>query len=396
MAVCARHYLYGFGEENEAAAKSEMLGIRNRTERDISRWHNAGLIDETTAQALKAEAARHAASRLSFGTVLAMMAAALLGAAILIFVAANWDAMPRLMRVSLLFALLAGTYPLGAWLKMRGDTGFGEAVWVAGAACFGASIALIGQMYHLSGDERQAILIWFVGTGLAAGLLRSPQLTVTTVLLGGVWMMMNAPFGPTNAHPPLAYPVLALALWLLSFWTDSRSARHLQAIALIVYVAVLHFDREFAGSDADLIVPTALAMLGAGLFALDRLRPGTARLLGLGGALPAHALVAFLAGIGMMQLSLIDEPAFLLVCILALAGIVAALLVGGRDSGLLRRLCYAAFIFQLCFLYVVMFGSMLGTAGFFLLVGAALALLAVLIRRMERRFAAGDTKGATA
>ena len=90
---------------------------------------------------------------LSFGSVLAMMAALLFGAAILVLVAANWEAIPRLGRVAALFATILAGYVGGAVLKTRDHDAIGEALYIIAAAAFGASIALIGQMYHMSGDE---------------------------------------------------------------------------------------------------------------------------------------------------------------------------------------------------------------------------------------------------
>jgi uncharacterized membrane protein len=101
--------------------------------------------------------------------------------------------------------------------------------------------------------------------------------------------------------------------------------------------------------------------------------------------LPAQALIAFLTGVGIMQIALVDEPEFVLPSIVALGGIVAVLLLAGRDNALLRWLAYAAFVFQLCFVYLVMVGSMLGTAGFFVIGGLTLSVLAWLITRLERR-----------
>lgn len=63
------------------------------------------------------------------------------------------------------------------------------------------------------------------------------------------------------------------------------------------------------------------------------------------------------------------------------------LLVAGRESRMLRWLAYIAFAFNVCFLYVVMLGTMMDTAGFFLFAGLSLSALAWLIARLERRLA---------
>ena len=62
------------------------------------------------------------------------MAALLFAAAVLILVAANWEAIPRLGRVGALFALIAGSYLGGAFLHLRGHAAFGDAAWLVAAA----------------------------------------------------------------------------------------------------------------------------------------------------------------------------------------------------------------------------------------------------------------------
>lgn len=356
-----------------------MIGYAARVRKDIARWAERGLIDAPTAAALSLDIGRNGAGRFSFGYALAMMAAALMAASVLVFTAANWEAMPRLARAGMLFALILAGYVGGAVLKWRGHEAFGEGAWVVAAAAFGAAIALIGQMYHLSGDERQAILVWGAGTALAAAALRSPQLSVGAVLLAGIWMVLDFSH---SAAPSFLYPVFALALWALSVWTGSRPARHLQMAGLVLFVILLHGSVLADG----LAVPVLLIAGAAALLALGRLRPAEAARLGLGDGLAVHALIAFLAGIGLLQFDLDHVGALVLVAVLAIAGIVAILLVEGRRNRVLRRFAYAGFAWQLCYLYVAMLGSMLGTAGFFLAAGAALALLALFIVRLERRF----------
>lgn len=362
-----------------------MSGYATKVRHDIARWMQAGLIDSATAAALSADVeANHRG--VSLGAILSMMAAALFSAAILLVVASNWEAIPRLVRVGLLFALILAGYAGGALLKLRGNGGFAEAAWVLAAAAFGGSIALIGQMYHLSGDEKQAVLVWCAGTAFAAAALRSGPLTAGAVLLAAAWMMMHAAGGWwPQRQPPLAFLPIAAGLYALSFWTRSPPARHLALLSSILFV-FLHYLR-----DESFLWPLLLAGVGVALFAFGHLRPAQARrFLGLGAGLPVQALVAFLTGIGIMQIALVDEPGFVIVSAAALAGIVAALLLAGRDNAFLRRLAYAAFVFQLAAIYEVMLGTMLGTAGFFLVGGAALAGLAWLITRLERRLAGPD------
>ena len=357
-----------------------MAGYATKVKRDIARWVEAGLIDAATAAALSSDIDGNHRG-VAFGAVLSMMAAALFSAAILLVVAANWEEIPRLARVGLLFATILAGYAGGAMLKLRGRDGFAEAAWVLAATAFGASIALIGLMYHMSGDEKQAIFVWGAGTALAAAALRSGPLTIGAVLLAAVWMVMH---GLDNwwsmRGVPLVCPAVAAVLYALSFWTRSMAARHLILLSLILFGVLMFLRDESYGA------PLALVVAGIALFAFGHLRPADAeRFLGIGDGLPVQALLAFLTGVGIMQIDLVDKSGFLPVSVVAFGGIVAVLLLAGRDNAMLRWLAYAAFVFQLCFIYVVLLGSMLGTAGFFILGGLALSGLAWLISRLERR-----------
>ncbi|MDP3896891.1 MAG: DUF2157 domain-containing protein, partial [Mesorhizobium sp.] len=88
-----------------------------------------------------------------------------------------------------------------------------------------------------------------------------------------------------------------------------------------------------------------------------------------------------------LQLAYVDEAHFAWLAALTLAGIAGALAVAGRTGRGVRWLSYLGFAGELCLVYVATVGSMLGTAGFFLLAAAGLGLLAFVIIRVERRLA---------
>jgi uncharacterized membrane protein len=189
--------------------------------------------------------------------------------------------------------------------------------------------------------------------------------------------------GPGRAVP-LTFPIYAAALWVVSLWTLSISARHLILLSLMLFATLLYVE------DQHLIwVPVLLAAVSSGIFAFAALRPAEAgRIFGLGNGLAVQGLLGFIAGMSVIQIELYEGPNFLLIAVVVFAGIVGALLLAGRDNRMLRWLAYAGFIFELGFVYAMLLGTMLGTAGFFLAAGLLLALLAWLISRIERRMAA--------
>ncbi|MER9443921.1 DUF2157 domain-containing protein [Mesorhizobium sp. M0340] len=372
-----------------------MASYSSRVRSDIARWQQAGLIDAPTAVALTRDVEANERKSLSFGSILAMMAALLFGAAILIFIAANWEVIPRLVRVAALFAVILAGYVGGAVLKMRDHAAIGEALWIVAAAAFGGSIALIGQMYHLSGDEASALITWGAGTALAAVALRSNPLTVAAVGIADAWLFLRGFDYFRRTEFPHLFVVMALILFAVSFWTRSQAARHLIILSVLFYLVLLAMEYDTLQVAIPLVAASVL-LFTAAIFAAGPVE----RVLQLGGRLPLHALIGFLAGLAMIQFELADESSynggFAIASAVALAGIVAAIVLGGRESRGLRWVAYAGFAFELAIIYVVMLQSMLDTAGFFLAAAVLLAVLAFIIIRIEKRMNASNMTGAAA
>lgn len=366
-----------------------MAGYISKLKLDIARWEAGGLIDARTASALRADVDSRPGG-VSFGQILSILAAVLIGAAILLLIAANWEAFPRLLRVAFIFALIAAGYVGGALLQRRGSEGFAQTAYTVGAVGFGAGIALIGQMYHLSGDETQAILVWCAGTAVAAAVLRSGPLTAGSVLLAATWMVMAAnDAGNRSDTPPLTYIAIAAGLWAVSLWTRSVAARHVILLSLMLFAGLHWLGTEL------LVAPTILVVVAVAAFAAWVADPERAeRVAGLGqDGLPLQGLLGFIAGMSAIQFSQQDQQLFLLIVIIVFAGIIGALILGGRESRMLRWLGYAAFTYEVIYVYVVLLVSMIGTAGFFLTAGLVVAALSWFITRLEKRLKAPAAAG---
>lgn len=366
-----------------------MASYATKVKNDIGRWVETGLLDRATGDALVRDVEASERNGLNFGSILAIMAALLFAAAILILVAANWEAIPRIARVGALFAVIFIGYVGGASLKQRGHGGIAEALWLVAAAAFGGSIALIGQMYHFAGDESAAVVTWCIGTAIAAAALRSNALTVAAVGIADAWLVLKGFDIFRRSEFPHLFIAFMAAFWALSFWTQSRAARHLIALSVILYAVLLGFHYE------SLEVGLVLALVSAVLLAVAALAPVAAeRVVQLGGRLPLHALIGFLSGMGMVQLDRFDEQGFIIAAAVALAVIAATIVFLGRESRGLRWIAYVGFAFELAIVYLVTVGSMLGTAGFFFAAAIILAGLAYAIIRIERRMKPEPARGA--
>ena len=360
---------------------------------DIARWQDAGWVTQAGASAIAAEIG---AVRRGPGAAAAMglLGAILFGFAAMSFVAANWQAIPRIARVALLVAAMGGSYAGAGMLFQRGRDAFAHAAVLAGAALFGANIMLIGQMYHMDGSLGQAVLVWALGA-LAAGVAaRSNPALLLSLLLMCFWGLEETrqlDLAHSRADARVFWPFLLGWAAVAGGMAVQRWQRGLELAALALSAWIISFGSFLPGAHAHhLIVPVGAAMIAAGLWlAKDANRPELSQA-------ASDTLIfngALIAGISLYiaQFEHADElGSFGLWAALALAATIAAIW-GGLQTGRtgMVRLGYTAFSIEILTIYFETVGSLLGSAAFFLIAGLILVTLAAIAIRFEK------TSGAT-
>ncbi len=200
-------------------------------------WRARGLIDASTVTTLEADIAANTKTR-SFTTVIVLLGVICLAFGIMTFVAANWQAMSSLARVGLLFAALWASWGMAAFLQSRGHAWSAQAFVLLACAIFGASIMLIGQIYHIQGKPKDATWLWAMGTIFGALLTRSVPALGLGALLITLWSLMG--FGIFNNNNQIEYSYLIY--WLVcaagAWWLASRFVAHLLAAGLCLWLFV--------------------------------------------------------------------------------------------------------------------------------------------------------------
>lgn len=352
------------------------IGIKKH----IARWQQAGLIDEVTADLLRKDVEK-TRSGFGLGGILAVLGAVLLGAAIISLVAANWEVMPRLVRVVMIILVLWIGYVGGAWRASLGDNRFSQALYLIAAITFGAGIALIGQMYHLSGDATEAALLWTAGTMVAALLLRSPVLVATGVAITALYLFMVLDTNDSHTYSWLL-PVLLFISAGLVWYTKAQIARHFIALVLMAYVFALYDDLS-----GDWILWLA-AMAGGALFLGDALSTAVLqRLTGWSKAIGAYGFLMLLLVLSYFQFDRFDSGVSdqVIIGFGILACAIAGLVLSGYRNLAVRWMSYTVFSLEVLYLAFKTIGTLIGTASFFLSAGVLVLLLAAFVVRMERR-----------
>ena len=153
---------------------------------EIPSWVRDGLISAEQAERVLA---RYPVSPAWFTrpvAVFSIIGGALIAAALVLVVAHNWADIPRGGKLAGVVALLVIAHLAGLALRDRGYTAAGEGVLVIGGSLLLAGIALIGQIYNLSGRDSDAVLLWWLLLLPAAYALPSIALAVLASL-GATW-----------------------------------------------------------------------------------------------------------------------------------------------------------------------------------------------------------------
>ena len=157
-------------------------------------------------------------SRSTAYRVLVVLGFLFIGLALITVIGANWDAIPRGVRMGGLLALTAGTHALALRHHLSDRTSLATGLFVLGNLFYGASIILIAQIYHLGEHMPDGAFWWALGSLPFAVLLRSPWLALMSGLLALNWLYLEHKAWLLDAtFLSFAFPVfLAVELYVLA------------------------------------------------------------------------------------------------------------------------------------------------------------------------------------
>jgi hypothetical protein len=185
---------------------------------DIEKIQEAGLITaEQQRQIVEHFQLKEEGSK--FLTVISFVGAVLVACGIILLIAANWDEIPRGVKIATGLLLMLAAHSGGWYLReVNGQyRKSGEALHLVGSGLFLGNIALIGQIYHLSARPPNAFLLWWAGIAALPWLLHSKAQHVLSLLAFGLWfgLEINQEGSPiyfgNDEYQILLYALLGLA-----------------------------------------------------------------------------------------------------------------------------------------------------------------------------------------
>lgn len=242
---------------------------RKRLDADLTRWVGEGLLNADSASAIRRSVAAEGGFRLP--ALLGLFGGLLIASSVAAFVAANWEAIPRLAKLAMILIGVVAALGIAARLDSKGSSSGTDAAATCGVLIFAAGIALIGQMYHLPADWPAGALLVALGAIGVAFLLRSNGALVIAFVALCAWSVGRWQESQGAIH----FPFLLLyipALWL-ALSRGNRLVHHLAVLALGLWLALVPGDWISGHFDYGLLayaLAVSATYVALGGWALDR------------------------------------------------------------------------------------------------------------------------------
>lgn len=193
-----------------------------------------------------------------------VIGALLIGAGIILILAHNWEQLPRPLRTLIAFLPLISAQTLAFWVlaKRPSSLAWREGIAALTFLMIGASISLVGQTYHISGDFARFLLTWMI---LGLPLIFVLDAVVPALLyLWGVtsWAGQTRWEDGGNAGYWILIAVLIIPIWR---WMHNG---HSQVRPILLLWGLCLSVTIGAGLTIDHVMPGFWIILYSGLFAL--------------------------------------------------------------------------------------------------------------------------------
>lgn len=240
--------------------------------REISAWVDKGLIsiDQATSICLHYGIDYDSINSHSSGyRVLVALGYLFLGLSLITLLSANWEDIPRGLRMGGLLAITVATHGLALkhYFAQKESSAIG--LFFLGNLFYGASIILIAQIYHLGEHMPDGVFWWALGSLPFGVLLLNTWLTLFSCLLALLWFFMEYSLGFTatlfplfivaavyvliNSRPSALLfltAAISVGMWievsLSAAWTSNRHGFDLHAEHVFVSCALFIFAYAFS------------------------------------------------------------------------------------------------------------------------------------------------------
>lgn len=170
--------------EEEKPRRSISRKFYNQLKTELETWKQQGTVTSEQAETILSNYVVVSPLYGRLIVILVTLGAILAGVGIILFVAANWQAIPRPGKLILFLAMVIAILLTGYWLKYEKNfPRAGGALIFVGALVFGAAVFLVGQQYHMPADDPALLIWWLIGIIPLAYLTRSRAILTVSILI---------------------------------------------------------------------------------------------------------------------------------------------------------------------------------------------------------------------
>lgn len=212
-------------------------------EQHLTRWQTAGLLDAASAERIRAyEAAEAQPAGQRWQVLVALiLGGILLGAGVLLFVAAHWDQVSPVERLTLVVAMLAVLH-LGAVLAGDRFPAMATALHGVGTVGAGAAIAMVGQIFNMQEHWPASILLWALCAAAGLWWLRDQFQQICLMLLAPAWLICEWSYRASlyrGSNVYLSRMIAVIAVVYLTAFVRSRLVVVFGALFGVAAIALL-------------------------------------------------------------------------------------------------------------------------------------------------------------
>lgn len=182
----------------------------------LASWVREQLIEPEQAQKIRERHGLLSADTGGFDRVVKLFTltgALLAGTGTLLMIASNWEEIPRVFRLILIFSGLIGLYGTGYYFQFikKNYLRLGEALIFCGTLFFGGAIWLVAQIYQIESEYHLGMLVWGMGAFSVAVFTQSRFTLLASSVMLAFWNFWRCDAGQGPNFYYLA--VLAALLW---------------------------------------------------------------------------------------------------------------------------------------------------------------------------------------
>ncbi|NVK33374.1 MAG: DUF2157 domain-containing protein [Rhodobacteraceae bacterium] len=247
-----------------------MLDIfyKGRVRQDLETWVDKGWVTpEAATQILSSLETGDGRNRLPIA--LAGIGVVCIALALAAFIAANWDVVPRSVKLSGIVAGVVISNGVAAWAFSRGKTGLSDLVSGFATMVFVGGLALVGQIFHLPSDWAGGTLLVCIGALASAWIAGSKTSLLIAAIAAISWPLLQETSGGL-LDILMGGVITAIVFAHVMQYPNRLNRSAAVALLFVTYGNWLRISIDFSGFD----ISTTAAALGFGALALISLQVG--------------------------------------------------------------------------------------------------------------------------